>query len=93
MKVITKSIENGAGFPVSCWVATSGSYDLSSGSGTVTLEGYKDVTAFQEHKQSCDGRTIRFSLSDLSSFEAVWTEIATKLVTSGELAGGSIVDA
>ena len=93
MKVITKTIENDAGVNVSCWIAESGRYELAANKGTVTLVGYKDVAAYQAGKSAVDCKEVRFALTDISSFETIWSEIATKLVTTGELAGGSIVDA
>ena len=93
MKIISKVIENRMGISVGCWKAVSGDFSLSEGLGSVSLHGYKDVSAFQSGKEPIECKTVHFDLSAIETFESVWTEIANKLISTGELAGGSIVDA
>lgn len=93
MKVITKNIENESGVNVGCWVAVDGRYSLQQNKGMIQLDGYKDVASYQAGKNPCDCKTVSFALSDITAFETIWQEIATKLITTGDLSGGSIVDA
>ena len=93
MKYIEKTIENEQGYDVTCWVAVSGSFSLSENQGKITLLGWKDVDAYNEKKAPSDTKTETFALSDLQSFETVWTEIAGKLVTlSINFSNGEIKD-
>lgn len=82
MKYIEQAIENEQGYTVSCWVAVAGSFSLSENQGRITLVGWKDVDAYKAKKAPSDQKIETFALSDLQNFEAVWGEIASKLVTA-----------
>lgn len=84
---------DGADHENTCWVAKAGSFDLATDSASMMLVGYKDTQAFMNGKSFADTANVQFKLSDLTTFEAVWTEIATKLVSpGGPFEGGTIED-
>ena len=84
---------DGAAHENTCWVAKAGSFDLAEDRASMMLFGYKDGQAFLDGKSHADSVNVHFKLSELATFEAVWTEIATKLVSpGGPFEGGAIVD-
>ena len=93
MKVIQKSLTNASGHENACWIAVNGSFSLINNSGSVQLVGWKDVESFSAGLKPDDNKMVDFILTDISTFGAVWTEIATKLISEGTFAGGSLVDA
>lgn len=93
MKYIEKTgVQDSAGHENLCWVAVSGGFDLASNNASIWLQGYKDKDAFLAGMKPADSKMISVKLSDLLSFEAVWGELAMKLVSEGTFEGGTIKD-
>lgn len=92
MKYIDKSLVNDQDYAVTCWVATEGSFNILTGKAKLKMVGWKNVETFNAKKPQADQKWIELELASLQSFEAVWTELATKLVTSGVFEGGEIKD-
>lgn len=93
MKYIEKTgLIDSADHENTCWVAIEGAFFLKSDFAIIKLCGYKNKDAFVANKTSPDIKTIQVKMSELASFETVWSEIATKLITEGVFAGGVIKD-
>lgn len=93
MKYIEKSgINDPSNHENICWVAANGSFALKEDDAYVTLYGYKDVTSFLSGAQPADNKKVHVALSSLQTFEAVWSELALRLISEGTFEGGTIKD-
>lgn len=92
MKYIEKTLTNGQGYDVTCWVASEGSFNVLTGMAKLKMTGWKDADAFVGKKPHADQKWVELEMSSLKSFESVWGELALKLVTGGAFENGIIND-
>jgi hypothetical protein len=106
MKVIVKSIVNGAGHTDTCHVAESGDLDLVGGQGWLTFYGYASKEAFSAGKSASPAVRVPLKFSDivqtcgefpsdLTVFEALWAALAYRMISdpASPYFGGTIEDA
>jgi len=95
MKIIGKQLENQQGHSDECHVAQTGELDLVNGTGRLRLFAYASKAAFEAGKPSTCNRDVTVKFADLTKFEALWTELATMLLTNpaSEYYGGTLEDA
>ncbi len=105
MKYIQKTLTDAEGYEVSCHVALDGGFNLAASTASLTVKGWKDVTAFSDGRApkltnnvAVDLLSITTTCGDLppatTVYEALWIVMATRLVSDpeGVFYGGVIAD-
>lgn len=91
MKYIFKTgIKDSSNHENICWLAAEGSFNVLTGKAKLKMVGWKDVEAFQSKAAPADSKWVELELSSLKTFEAVWGEIAMRLVGEGVFLNGEI---
>jgi hypothetical protein len=86
MYVIKKSINDAyTGHDNLIWQATYIEGDLTTGRGILVLDGWKDETAYEAGLRPSAQNRVDINMRELTTFESVWAELATKLLNSDPL--------
>lgn len=105
MKYIEKILTDNREHENNCWVAVKGSFNLGiindfdlnesiEGYANLVLYGWKNKEAFLNNAEYSDIRTIQIKLNDIQAFEAMWAEIAGKIITdeTSQFLSGQLLD-
>lgn len=94
MKYIQKTLQDSHDNDVACWIASEGAFNILQNTAKLKVAGWKSKDAYNAGKSASDEpKWVEFKLSDLQSFEAVWAEIAMRLISQGApFEGGTIED-
>ncbi len=93
MKAISFTKQTPFGVDATVWIAKEGRFGLDNDEASLQIVGYATANAFSNGAAAIDQVGERMTLSGLQTFEPMWTEIATKLISEGgTFAGGTIID-
>jgi len=89
-RYINNPITAPSGHPNTCWRAVKLDADLEVGTVTLTYLGWKDGQAYADKKVPTDSRVLTFNVSDITSYDTLFTELAGLTLMSPEFLGGAI---
>lgn len=94
MNVIKKTItDSSTGHDNEIWQANLIYGSIDDGSLMITLNGWKDQTAYESGKASATQKTIRLQIGELVQFDAIWAEIVSKIIDGDIFANAEVISA
>lgn len=73
-----------SGHTISYWRSATGEFDLAGDRGSIVLRGWKDKNSYDMGLSQADIASMVLVLSELTTFEAAWTAVATALLVNDD---------